>query len=217
MINLKASRKTPTINISANPITNVHVTNRSGGDAMSTDVPQTRGVVYPNPGDIDVQSIPNGEFVSVTPQQANIAAFTNVAVPSSDNPEVAKLLRENAVLKLIIDILHSNPMIVNKYIIADDEKLMRMVALLCNATQVHIDADDVGCGCVSKNTYRKVHSIYVVVDGQTKNLKYDFSDVMYTLKEFHISTKYVWWNHSKWIIEINLSRLAIDNQFIVFL
>ena len=194
MINLKASRKTPTINISANPITNVHVTNRSGSDAMSTDVPQTRGVVYPNPGDIDVQSIPNGEFVSVTPQlqQANIAAFTNVSVPSSDNPEVAKLLRENAVLKLIIDILHNNPMIVNRYIIADDEKLMRMVALLCNATQVHIDADDVGCGCVSKNTYRKVHSIYVVVDGQTKNLKYDFSDVMYTLKEFHISTKYVW-------------------------
>ena len=206
MINLKASRKTPTINISANPITNVHVTNRSGGDAMSSDAPQTRGGVYPNPGDSEVHSIPNGEFVSVTPlptflggssegpqlQQANIAAFTNVSVPSSDNPEVAKLLRENAVLKLIIDILHNNPMIVNRYIIADDEKLMRMVALLCNATQVHIDADDVGCGCVSKNTYRKVHSIYVVVDGQTKNLKYDFSDVMYTLKEFHISTKYVW-------------------------
>ena len=192
MINLKASRKTPTINISANPITNVHVTNRGGCDAMSSDGPQTRGVVYPNPGDIDVQSIPNGEFVSVTPQQANIAAFTNVSVPSSDNPEVAKLLRENAVLKLIIDIQHNNPMVVNKYIIADDEKLMRMVALLCNASEVHIDADDVGCGCVSKNTYRKVHSIYVVVDGQTKNLKYDFSDVMYTLKELHISTKFVW-------------------------
>ena len=181
MINLKASRKTPTINISANPITNVHVTNRGGDDATSTKVR------YPSPTEL-----PNGEFVSVTPQQANIAAFTNVSVPSSDNPEVDKLLRENAVLKLIIDIQHNNPMIVNKYIIADDEKLMRMVALLCNATQVHIDADDVGCGCVSKNTYRKVHSIYVVVDGQTKNLKYDFSDVMYTLREFHISTKYVW-------------------------
>ena len=184
MINLKASRKMPTINISANPITNVHVTNRGGAVSTSDDPCVQRGDV--------TQSIPSGEFVSVTPQQANIAAFTNVSVPSSDNPEVAKLLRENAVLKLIIDILHNNPMIVNKYIIADDEKLMRMVALLCNATQVHIDADDVGCGCMTKNTYRKVHSIYVVVDGQTKNLKYDFSDVMYTLKEFHISTKYVW-------------------------
>ena len=188
MINLKASRKTPTINISANPITNVHVTNRGGGAV--DEAAQTRGVAYTIPS--ESQSIPSGEFVSVSPQEANIAAFTNVTMPTNDNPEVAKLLRENAVLKLIIDILHNNPMIVNKYIIADDEKLMRMVALLCNATQVHIDADDVGCGCMTKNTYRKVHSIYVVVDGQTKNLKYDFSDVMYTLKEFHISTKYVW-------------------------
>ena len=196
MINLKANRKTPTINVGVNPVTNVHVNSHNGettqtrGSATITGAP----VVYPNPCDPGLsygQGIPNGEFVSVAPQQ-NISSFTNVSVPSSDNPEVAKLLRENAVLKLIIDILHNNPMIVNKYIIADDEKLMRMVALLCNATQVHIDADDVGCGCVSKNTYRKVHSIYVVVDGQTKNLKYDFSDVMYTLKELHISTKYVW-------------------------
>ena len=187
MINLKASRKTPTINISANPVTNVHVSNR-GGDETA----QTPKVVYPNPCDAPFpHPIPNGEFVSVAPQQG-ISSFTNVSVPSSDNPEIAKLLRENAVLKLIIDIQHNNPMVVNKYIIADDEKLMRMVALLCNASEVHIDADDVGCGCVSKNTYRKVHSIYVVVDGQTKNLKYDFSDVMYTLKELHISTKFVW-------------------------
>ena len=189
MINLKASRKTPTINVGVNPITNVHVNSSNNGEAA----PTTTQVRYP-PADVTYaapQPIPNGEFVSVTPQQ-NISSFTNVSVPSSDNPEVAKLLRENAVLKLIIDIQHNNPMVVNKYIIADDEKLMRMVALLCNASEVHIDADDVGCGCVSKNTYRKVHSIYVVVDGQTKNLKYDFSDVMYTLKELHISTKFVW-------------------------
>ena len=112
----------------------------------------------------------------------------------SDNPEVAKLLRENAVLKLIIDIQHSNPLIVNKYIIADDATLIKLVQLLCNATEVNIDADDIECGCTAKNTYRKVHAIFVVVDGQTKNLKYDFSDVMYTLKELHISTKFVYWN-----------------------
>ena len=55
----------------------------------------------------------------------------------------------------------------------------------------NIDADDIGRGCLSKNIYRKVHSIYVTVDGQTKNLKYDFSDVMKQLKDLHISVKYV--------------------------
>ena len=195
MINLKASRKTPSITISANPVTNVHVTNRGEGTTGPTG--PTMGssgqgssspfhVQYP-PVDMGV---PNGEFVSVSPQTA-MSTFT--ATPIVDeNPEIAKLLRENAVLKLIIDIQHNNPLIVNKYIVADDETLMKMVALLCNASEVNIDADDVGRGCLTKNIYRKVHSIYVTVDGQTKNLKYDFSDVMYTLKELHISTKYVW-------------------------
>ena len=178
MINLKASRKTPTINISANPVTNVHVTNRGEGTNGPTIVQ------YPPPE--QPMGIPNGEFVSVNPQSSfNISEFQN------DNPEVAKLLRENAVLKLIIDIQHSNPLIVNKYIIADDATLIKLVQLLCNATEVNIDADDIECGCTAKNTYRKVHAIFVVVDGQTKNLKYDFSDVMYTLKELHISTKFV--------------------------
>ena len=177
MINLKASRKTPTINVGVNPVTNVHVTNR-GEEAQPTMVH------YPDPNQV------GGEFVSVAPQAAT--SFTmDPSAFQSDDPEKSKLLRENAVLKLIIDIQHSNPLIVNKYIIADDATLIKLVSLLCNATEVHIDADDIECGCSAKNTYRKVHAIFVVVNGETKNLKYDFSDVMYTLKELHISTKFV--------------------------
>ena len=184
MINLKASRKTPTINISANPVTNVHVTNRS------CDANQTPPIQYPNLDGNVQYNVPNGDFVSVMPQA--VSSFTtDMSAIQSDDPEKAKLLRENAVLKLIIDIQHSNPLIVNKYIIADDTTLVQMIALLCNATEVHIDADDIGRGCLSKNTYRKVHAIYVVVNGETKNLKYDFSDVMKTLKDLHISVKYV--------------------------
>ena len=108
------------------------------------------------------------------------------------DPEKEALLREINVLKLIIDIQHSNPMVVNKYIVADDDALGKMVGLLCNASEVHLDADDVGVGCISKKTYRKVNSIYVVVNGETLNLKYDFPAVMKTLKDLHISTKYVW-------------------------
>ena len=181
MINLKASRKTPSITISANPVTNVHVTNRGEGSSAPSIVQ------YPPPDN----TIPNNEFVSVAP---NAVSSFNIdpSTLQSDNPEIAKLLRENAVLKLIIDIQHSNPLVVNKYIIADDATLIKLVSLLCNATEVHIDADDIQCGCTTKNTYRKVHAIFVVVNGETKNLKYDFSDVMYTLKELHISTKFVW-------------------------
>ena len=191
MINLKASRKTPTINVGVNPVTNVHVTNRGTADnpTMVQYPPADNGI--PNGLVLGASSPEHGEFVSVAPQTA-MSTFTNdIGALQSDDPEKAKLLRENAVLKLIIDIQQSNPLVVNKYIIADDNQLMQMVALLCNATQVHIDADDIGTGCLSKNTYRKVHAIYVDVDGQTKNLKYDFSDVMKQLKDLHISTKFV--------------------------
>ena len=183
MINLKACHKTPTISVGVNPVTNVHVSNNEAQRGS----PAVTRVQYP-----PVQgSSPGGEFVSVTPQVAMSSFTTDQSAFQSDDPEKSKLLRENAVLKLIIDIQHNNPIILNKFIIADDATLIKLVALLCNASEVHIDADDIGRGCVSKNIYRKVHAIFVVVDGQTKNLKYDFSDVMYTLKGLHISTKYV--------------------------
>ena len=188
MINLKASRKTPTINVGCNPVTNVHIDAGKDGPTM---------VRYPA---VDQGIPPAAEFVSVAPQA--VSSYTASAAPSqgvssvtefpsSDDPEKASLMRENAVLKLIIDIQHNNPLIVNKYIIADDATLVKLVALLCNATEVHIDAEDAGSGCMTNKEYRKVHSIYVVVDGKTKNLKYDFADVTYTLKELHISTKFV--------------------------
>ena len=183
MVHLKASHKTPTINVGCNPVTNVHVNTRGVDTAAAQPCP----IQYPN---LDGPIPNNGEFVSVMPN-AMSSFQTDMSAIQSDDPEKAKLLRENAVLKLIIDIQHSNPLIVNKYIIADDATLVKMIALLCNASEVHIDADDVGTGCLTKNTYRKVHSIYVVVNGETKNLKYDFSDVMKQLKDLHISVKFV--------------------------
>ena len=199
MINLKASHKTPTINVGCNPVTTVRIENSKGSSEVTTDgngaisYPKLDGAVQ-MPG---VQ-IPNSAFISVSPgspgygQVSSFASTTDIPIPLSEVPEIAALQRENAVLKLIIDIQHSNPMIVNKYIVADDQTLTKMVGLLCNATEVHLDAEDIGVGCVSKKTYRKVHSIYVTVDGKIKNLKYDFSDVMKILKDLHISTKFVW-------------------------
>ena len=197
MINLKASRKTPTFNVGVNPVTNVHVNN---GETVLRYPPSSTPNLSPNPN-VPAPPCPGsdegmpraylspGDFVSVNPA---VTSFTpDLSSLQSDDPEKAKLLRENAVLKIIIDIQHNNPIIFNKYIIADDATLVRLVALLCNATEVHIDADDVGRGCMSKNIYRKVHSIYVAVDGQILNLKYNFADVMKTLKDLHISTKYV--------------------------
>ena len=100
---------------------------------------------------------------------------------SEDNPysnltadDIAKLRNENEALKIIINILQSNPFYVNRFIVADDVKLMELQ------------------GCITKNKYRKVHAIYVIKGGDTKNLKYDFPDVVKELTELCVSTKYVY-------------------------
>ena len=187
MINLKASKKTGTINVGVNPITNINVNNPPPGT-----------VQYPPPPAVD------NTFQSVNPQfitrDVNVSDFnTDGQSPEGvalgleiPDPEKAALMREINVLRIIIELQHANPLIINKYIITDDELLCKLVALLCNAREVHLDAEDIGNGCISKNKYRKVNSIYVINEnGDTLNLKYDFPAVMKTLKDLHISTKFV--------------------------
>ena len=166
MINLKATKKTPSIHI--NPVFTNNISVRDVKHEYPT-------VQESESGAVDVQ-----------------VDYAGVTVKA----EVADILMEKdrqiEVLKLIINILQSNPIIMNKYIVADDEALEKMIKLLTNAEAVQIDAEDIGEGCITKKTYRKVHSIYVTKDSKTLNLKYDFPDVMKTLKDLRISTKFCW-------------------------
>ena len=69
---------------------------------------------------------------------------------------------------------------------------MKFIQLLTGADDVQLDADDLGQGCVTKKTYRKIHAIYVIKDNETKNLKYDYPKVMKELTDLGISTKFIW-------------------------
>ena len=95
-------------------------------------------------------------------------------------------------MKLIIEMERNNPLMYNGYIVADDVKLMKFVQLLTFADDVQLDAEDIGEGCITRKTYRKVHAIYVIKDNETKNLKYDYARVMKELTDLGISTKFVW-------------------------
>ena len=86
-----------------------------------------------------------------------------------------------------------NPLFVNSLLLTDDTKLAQLIKLLTSADEVNIDCDDIGSGCTcGPQTYRKVNAIYVIKDGHTKNLKYDYPDIMKELKELGINVKLVW-------------------------
>ena len=69
---------------------------------------------------------------------------------------------------------------------------MEVIKLLTNAEDIVLNAEDILEGCISKKKYRKVNAIYVIKDGETKNLKYSFPNNVQDLTELHISFKYVW-------------------------
>jgi hypothetical protein len=146
---------------------------------------------------INVSPITNvnvGDKLTTTPEIKS--RDTEVIYP--DDVQVLKstadydnLYRENQVLKLIIQLMNENPLRIKDHIIADDTVLIQFIKLLTNADDVQIDAEDIGSGCITKNNYCKVNAIYVIKDGDTKNLKYDYPAIIKELNDLKICTKFV--------------------------
>ena len=164
MISLNKLGSSPSVNVNVKPKVNVNVNNGASREVE-------------NEADSDIKACYSDDT----------AIINNI----ESSQEYQELKNECEVLKLLISMLRNNPLIYNGYIIADDETLMKFIQLLTSADNVQMDADDVGQGCITKNTYRKVHAIYVIKGNETKNLKYDFPKVMKELTDLGISCKFV--------------------------
>ena len=92
-------------------------------------------------------------------------------------------------LSLIIELLESNPLIINKYVIAKAETLEELITLLTGADSVEILTADIECGCNPSKAVAPVERIYVTKDGDIKQLKYDFPEALRMLETHRISTK----------------------------
>ena len=80
--------------------------------------------------------------------------------------------KENTIkaLSLIIDILQSNPLIVNKFVIAELETLQELIRLLTSSDKVEIDCNDIECSC-TKVKYRTIKRIYITKDDELYNIQ----------------------------------------------
>ena len=165
MISLSKLSNKSNVNVNVNPSVNVNVGNSKTTEATVSDVPAS----YPD--NANASSVGDStDYKALYEKEHNLCE----------------------VLTLLIDMIQHNPLISNGYIIADDEKLMKFVQLLTGADDVQIDAEDLGQGCISKKLFRKIHAIYVIKNNETKNLKYDYPNVMKELKDLAISTKFIW-------------------------
>lgn len=94
-------------------------------------------------------------------------------------------------LNLLLDIYENNPLIVNKFVIADNKSLRKVIKLLTDADKVELVTVDpeVGCGC--KISHLIISKILIHKSNDIYNLKYNYPDVIEFFDKHHISYKLV--------------------------
>lgn len=96
-------------------------------------------------------------------------------------------------LSLILDIYENNPFIVNRFIVAQEDELTRLLFLLTGAEEIQLIKSDpeVKC-CVKKiDKVQYISKIMVKKNGNTYNFKYSFPNVVQLLDNRRISWKLI--------------------------
>ena len=147
-------------------------------------------VHYPAPYEIDE----NITVVPATPQPQPQPPQQTRAADTKTLDELHEMLNnsENVAkaLIMIIDIMQSNPLIINKLIVPYKQPFIDLVQTLTDADDVDIQFND-DVGCFASNKYKVVDDVYIIKNGDTQSLKYGFPEVLRLFDRFNISTKMI--------------------------
>ena len=133
-----------------------------------------RDIVLEPSGDVD-EPIPNNFYEEVEALHAMVNNYETVA----------------KALILIIELLQSNPLKLNKIIVPTEPAFKELIAVLTAAEDVEIRySEDISCGISSKK-YRVIEDIIVVKNQEPKSLKYSYPDVIRLFDKFDISIKMI--------------------------
>ena len=94
-------------------------------------------------------------------------------------------------LILIIELLQSNPLKLNKIIVPTEPAFKELILVLTGADDVEIRySEDIACGISSKK-YRVIEDIIVVHNQEPKSLKYSHPDILRLFDRFNISIRMI--------------------------
>ena len=116
------------------------------------------------------------------------------AKETADNLQALIKSKDNIInaFSLMLDILEHNPLIVNKYVVADIDSLTLLISYLTEAERVDIQESlDIDCSCSGSVKYIPVDKIYITKNGETQNFKYTYPNANKILDDHHISVKFV--------------------------
>ena len=147
----------------------------------------------PNPYDVQAGEMKSGSALNEVPKVKERSIDTaNETLKNMESIIKNKDLLIQ-VLVLCVDILENNPLIINKFVIAEEKELSLMIKYLTDADEVDIYKVDHECKCTigKSEKYDIVDRIIVKKNGEIYNLKYSFPDVVQFLFERRFSTKFV--------------------------
>ena len=138
-------------------------------------------VSYENP----YESLPEERDLTTIEDIRNTYKQLNETIKEKEN--IAKALT------IMLNLIENNPLIINKLIIAPPDVLTELIKLLTSSDEVkfnYLFDADVGCSC-GVNKYVAIDKIYVIKNGETKIMKYDYPDAIQLLDQHRISYKFV--------------------------
>lgn len=101
------------------------------------------------------------------PNESQVVSTRDIETAMKKTEEISESIeeKENTIkaLSLIIEIIQNNPLIVNKYVVAEIDTLAELIRLLTNSESVEIDTNDIECSC-TKAKYRVIKRIYIKKD-----------------------------------------------------
>ena len=131
-----------------------------------------------------------------TPKTETAARPCGAAESAEPNPYAEQITQLQSCvnfLKQVVHLIQSNPLIVSAVVIATQQDLINLIPLLidnCTNVDIKIDEDSL-LTCCQASQYAKIDRILVTVDGELKNLKYQYPDVYSTFQLYNISLKLV--------------------------
>ena len=131
---------------------------------VNSSSPSDKAVSYPNSEEqVDKVDNPYIGLPSTRDIETAMKKTEDIAETVDDKENTIKALT------LIIEILQSNPLIVNKFVIAELETLTELIKLLTSADNVEIDCNDIECSC-TKVKYQTVKRIYITKDKEVYSI-----------------------------------------------
>lgn len=147
-------------------------------------IPPTQPITETNPySTIDSGAVQYGQERSVETAKESVQDV-EALIKSKDN-----IINAYA---LMLDIIENNPLLVNKYVVAEIDSLTLLISYLTEAEHVDIQESlDIDCSCSGHPKFVPVDKIYITKKGETQNFKYQYPNANKILDDHRISVKFV--------------------------